>query len=167
MVGGPVADQVVDRWEAVLVGLETDPKSLVGQVDWVTKRRVVDAFRDRHELGHDDLRLAALDLQYHDLRPDRSLFARLGAETLVDPNDVRRATEEPPTDTRAYFRGRCLSRWPDRIVAANWDSMVFDVAGESLRRVPMMDPSRGTEEHVATLLDTCDSVDELIDRLSN
>ena len=165
-VGGPIAEQVVERWEQVLSGLERDPTSLIGQVDWVTKRHLVDGFRDRHALSADDLRLAALDLQYHDLRPGRSLFARMGAEVLVDPGDVRRATSHPPTDTRAYFRGRCLALWPERIVAANWDSMVFDVGGESLRRVPMMEPSRGTEEHVGTLLDTCGSVEELLERLS-
>jgi proteasome accessory factor A len=166
MVGGPVAHEVVRRWEGVLEGLESDPESLAGQVDWVTKRRVVDGVRDRHGLDPSDLKLAAVDLQYHDLRPDRSLFARMGAETLVDPDDVRRATGTPPTDTRAYFRGRCLARWPERIVAANWDSMVFDAGGEALRRVPMMEPSRGTEEHVGTLLDTCETVEELLDRLS-
>ena len=146
--------------------IRDSPDSLAGQVDWITKRRVVDGFRERHGLAHDDLRLAALDLQYHDLRPDRSLFARLGAETLVDPENVRLATAEPPHDTRASFRGRCLARWPDRLVAANWDSMVFDVAGGALRRVPMMEPRRGTAEHVATLLNTCETVDELIKRLA-
>jgi proteasome accessory factor A len=165
-VGGPIAEQVVERWEQVLSGLERDPTSLIGQVDWVTKRHLVDGFRDRHALSADDLRLAALDLQYHDLRPGRSLFACMGAEVLVDPVDVHRATNHPPTDTRAYFRGRCLTLWPERIVAANWDSMVFDVGGEALRRVPMMEPSRGTEEHVGTLLDTCGSVEELLERLS-
>jgi len=166
MVGGSVAHAVVRRWEAVLAGLESDPGSLAGQVDWVTKRRVVEGVRDRHGLGPSDLKLAAVDLQYHDLRPDRSLFARLGAEALVDPADARLATRTPPRDTRAYFRGRCLARWPDQIVAANWDSMVFDVGDNALRRVPMMEPSRGTEEHVGTLLDTCETVEELLDRLS-
>ena len=47
---------------------------------------------------------------------------------------------EPPDDTRAYFRGKCLQRWGDDIVAANWDSLVFDIGGDPLRRVPMMEP---------------------------
>ena len=165
-VGGVVADDVVDRWEQALASLERDPTELVGQVDWITKRHVVEGFKDRHGLAADDLRLAALDLQYHDLRPERSLFARMGAEVLVDPADAARATGYPPTDTRAFFRGRCLALWPDRIVAANWDSMVFDAGGETLRRVPMMEPSRGTQEHVGTLLETCGSIEELLDRLS-
>jgi proteasome accessory factor A len=165
-VGGPVANDVLERWEQVLAGLESDPSELIGQVDWITKRHVVEGFRDRHGLSAGDLRLAALDLQYHDLRPDRSLFARMGAEALVGPEDAMRATGYPPTDTRAFFRGRCLALWPERVVAANWDSMVFDAGGETLRRVPMMEPSRGTQEHVGTLLETCDSIEELLDRLS-
>ena len=38
---------------------------------------------------------------------------------------------EPPTTTRAYFRGKCLQKWPNDIVAANWDSLVFDVGRRS------------------------------------
>jgi proteasome accessory factor A len=164
--GGPVAHDVLDRWDDVLATLEADPESLVGVVDWVTKRHIVDGYRDRHDLAPDDLRLVALDLQYHDLRPGRSLFARVGAETLVDPIDAEEAMTAPPDGTRAYFRGRCLERWPDRIVAANWDSMVFDAGGDSLRRVPMMEPTRGSRAHVATLIEDCDDIAELLDRLS-
>ena len=165
-VGGPVADEVVERWENVLTGLESDPESLVGQLAWITKRRVMDGFRERHGLSTDDLKLAALDLQYHDLRPDRSLFARMGAETLVEVDEARWAMDNPPGDTRAYFRGQGLKRWPDRLVAANWDSIVFDVGGEARRRVPMMEPTRGTVDHVGTLLDTCETVEERLDRLT-
>ena len=60
---------------------------------------------------------------------------------------------EPPTTTRAYFRGRCLAKFPNDVVAANWDSLVFDVGRDPLRRVPMMEPLRGTADHVATLID--------------
>ena len=132
----------------------------------MTKRSLLDGYRERHGLEAEDVRLAAMDLQYHDLRPGRSLFARVGAERVVDLDDVARAVEDPPADTRAYFRGRCLQRWPDRVVAANWDSMLFDTGEDTLRRVPMMDPTRGTSDHVGTLLDECDTVAELLDRLS-
>ena len=39
---------------------------------------------------------------------------------------------DPPTTTRAYFRGRCLQKFPDDVVAANWDSLVFDVGRDPL-----------------------------------
>ena len=166
MVGGAVAGEVVGRWEGVLTALESSPSELFGVLDWVTKRSLLDGYRERHGLEAEDVRLAAMDLQYHDLRPGRSLFARVGAERVVDVDDVARAVEDPPADTRAYFRGRCLQRWPDRVVAANWDSMVFDTGEDSLRRVPMMEPARGTSDHVGTLLDECHTVTELLDRLS-
>ena len=51
----------------------------------------------------------------------------MGLERLSDDDEVERAMTEPPDDTRAYFRGKCLQRWPDDIVAANWDSLVFDI----------------------------------------
>ena len=74
---------------------------------------------------------------------------------------------EPPPDTRAYFRGKCLQRWGDSIVAANWDSLVFDIGGDPLRRVPMMEPMRGTEAHVGRLIDECSTAAELLERLGS
>jgi Pup amidohydrolase len=125
----------------------------------------MDGYRERHGLRWDDARLAAMDLQYHDLRPDKSLAARVGLSRLTSDSEVLTAVSEPPSDTRAYFRGKCLQRWADQIVAANWDSMVFDIGGDPLRRVPMMDPTRGTEGHVGRLMAECASTAELLERL--
>tara|TARA_B100000959_G_scaffold282915_1_gene350470 strand:+ start:4535 stop:6046 length:1512 start_codon:yes stop_codon:yes gene_type:complete len=167
LIGGPVAELVIRRWEAVLASLESRPTDLVGVVDWISKKYLLDGLMERHGLEPGDVRLAALDLQYHDLRPDRSLFRRVGAEVLIAEEEAITAMEQPPIDTRAYFRGRCLQKWPESIVAANWDSMVFDLGGETLRRVPMMEPTRGTDEHVGTLLDECETVADLLHRLSS
>ena len=139
-VGEECGKQVLERWERTLTGLESDPESLAGSVDWVAKKRLLEGFMDRHDCGWDDPRLRALDLQYHDLRPEKSLAARAGLETLVDDEAAKVAITEPPPDTRAYFRGRCLQKYADSIVAANWDSIVFDVGDDPLRRVPMLEP---------------------------
>ena len=72
---------------------------------------------------------------------------------------------EPPTTTRAYFRGRCLQKFPNDVVAANWDSLVFDVGRDPLRRVPMMEPLRGTADHVGKLIDESATASELLERL--
>jgi len=162
-----IGTAVLDRWEQVLHGLETDPMTLARQVDWVAKLQLLEAYRDRHDLEWGDPRLAAVDLQYHDLRPSRSLFGRLDTERMVDQASVDAAVNDPPRDTRAWFRGECLKRWPASVATANWDSLVFDLGSDPLRRVPMMDPLKGTAEHVEALLDSCSTPAELVERLSS
>ncbi|HEY2427445.1 MAG TPA: proteasome accessory factor PafA2 family protein, partial [Acidimicrobiales bacterium] len=73
---------------------------------------------------------------------------------------------EPPVTTRAYFRGKCLQRFASAIAAANWDSMVFDLSPhkETLQRVPMMEPLRGTAAIVDSLFEGVSSPLELFER---
>ena len=164
-VGAEVGADVMSKWEQVLVGLERDPDSVAHWVDWVAKRRIVEGLADRHGLQPGSARLKAVDLQYHDMRPDKCLALRAGLDTLVTVDEAREAMTTPPATTRAYFRGRCLEKFPEDIVAANWDSLVFDVGRDPLRRVPMMEPLRGTADHVGTLIDTSTTARELLDRL--
>ena len=166
-VNDNVGQQVLQRWEAALTALETEPLSLASQVDWVAKYRLLNGYRERHDLEWSDHRLAAMDLQYHDVRPEKSLAARVGLESLVPVSDVERAVTEPPRDTRAYFRGKCLQKWASWVAAANWDSLVFDLGADPLRRVPMMEPLKGTAEFVDRLLEECSSPAELIERLGS
>jgi proteasome accessory factor A len=165
--GAEVGTEILRRWEGVLAGLESDPMSLAHQIDWVAKYRVIEGYRDRHGLSWTDHKLAAMDLQYHDVTPQRSLHARLGMEEILDPDSVIEAITEPPETTRAYFRGKCLQRWSSSIAAANWDSLVFDLGGDPLRRVPMMEPLRGTKAHVEELLSSVSSPAELLERLGS
>jgi proteasome accessory factor A len=166
-VDSDIGRDVIDRWEATLSALEVDPMTLVRQLDWVAKYQLLDAYRERHGLAWDDSKMAAMDLQYHDVRPAKSLFARLDTEHIVDDAAVDDAVTEPPQDTRAYFRGRCLQKWSASIAAANWDSLVFDLGTDPLRRVPMMEPLRGTAAHVDTLLDACTTPAELLAALES
>jgi proteasome accessory factor A len=158
---------VMARWHDVLSGLSSDPVSVASVVDWVAKKRLVDAFAERHGISGFDLRTKALDLQYHDMRLEKSIARRVGLEVMCDVDAVMRAVSEPPVDTRAYFRGRVLERWPESVVAANWDSIVFDVGRDPLRRVPMMEPLRGTRDLVGDLIDSSSDVTELLARLGD
>jgi len=169
--GDDVAGDVLRRWESTLAALERDPSRLDGQLDWVTKLALLDAYVGRDGLDWGDSKLSLLDLQYHDVRPDRSLYERLvragKVERLVQEAAVTTAMTEPPASTRAYFRGRCLSRWPDSVVAANWDSLILDVGTDPLRRIPMMEPLRGTRAHVEPLFEECATPAELVARLAS
>jgi Pup amidohydrolase len=169
--GEALGGLVLDRWEATLADLERDPFLLDGQLDWVTKYRLLSAYVDRDDLRWDDPKLNLLDLQYHDVRPERSLYERLvragKVERLVTEAEVISAMADPPETTRAYFRGTCLRRWPDSVVAANWDSLILDVGSDPLRRIPMMEPTRGTKEHVEQLFAECALPADLVARLAS
>ncbi|MCK9793743.1 proteasome accessory factor PafA2 [Isoptericola sp. 4D.3] len=158
---GPVDDEtndVLDRWRSVLSRLATDPATCAREVEWVAKRRLLEGLRSRDGLAWDHPRLHALDLQWTDVRPERGIYRRLVAsgavERLVDDERVADAVHHAPADTRAWFRGEVMARYADQVSAASWDSVIFDVPGAAaLQRVPMLDPSRGTRQHIGALLD--------------
>ena len=164
-VGEEVGRDILAKWEEVLTGLESDPMTLADQVDWVAKYRLIEGYRDRHGLEWSNTRLNALDLQYHDLRSDRSLSRRVGLQTICNDTEIEAAMSDPPLDTRAYFRGMCLKKFGDEIVSANWDSLVFDTGEKRLRRVPMLEPLRGTEAHVGSVVHSSVSAAELLESL--
>ncbi len=162
---------VLDRWESVLTRLGEDPMLAAQELDWVAKLKVLEGYRARDGLSWTHPRLQLVDLQYSDIRPDKGLYNRLAAGgrmiRLVDEQDVTRAIDYPPDDTRAYFRGRCLRQYPDAVAAASWDSVIFDIPGrESLQRVPTLEPLRGTRAHVGGLLDRCETAAELVAALT-
>jgi hypothetical protein len=162
---------VLDRWEDVLTRLAEEPMQLAGELDWVTKLQLIDGYRSRDGISWNHPRLQLVDLQYADVRSDRGLYNKLVAAgrfgRLLDESDVARAITNPPEDTRAYFRGRCLRQYPEAVAAASWDSVIFDIPGrESLQRVPTLEPLRGTRAHVGDLLDRCATAAELVTALT-
>jgi proteasome accessory factor A len=153
-VGTPEEIEVILlQWREMLDGVRDDPEQVADRVDWVAKKRIVDGFQARYDLGPRDAKLRAIDLQYHDVRREKSLAQRVGLKEIASEDQIRNAVQHAPTSTRAYFRGECVTRFPDSIVSANWDSIVFDVGHGPLQRVPMMDPTRGTRELAGPLFD--------------
>jgi proteasome accessory factor A len=162
---------VLARWESVLDRLERDPMSLARELDWVAKLKLLEQYRQRDGLDWDDAKLQLIDYQYSDIRPEKGLYHRLVAggriERLLGDAAIETAMHEPPTDTRAYFRGRCLEKYADAVAAASWDSVIFDLPGrESLQRVPTIDPLRGSRAHVGQLIDSCDTAEALFAALT-
>jgi proteasome accessory factor A len=139
------------------------------ELDWVAKRRLMEGYRERDGLDWSDPKLRLVDLQYHDVRRDKGLYHRLErtgkVERLSTDAEVDRATMAPPEDTRAYFRGRCIDRFPDAIAAASWDSIIFDTGSEVLARVPMREPLRGTRAHVEEVFERASDPATLIEIL--
>jgi proteasome accessory factor PafA2 len=166
---GPATQDILRRWETVLDKLERDPRLLVRELDWVAKRHLIESYMDRRGCGWGDPRTKLMDLQYHDVRPDRGLFYTLERgdhiERIVEETEIQRAELAPPPGTRAYFRGRCASKFAKALYGASWTSVLFDVGNTTIKKVPLMDPHRGTEALTGGLLDAVDSVDVLIEKL--
>jgi proteasome accessory factor A len=158
---------ILDDWEWTVDALLRDPSELSTSLDWIAKKTLLDGFRKRDGIDFGDSRLDLIDLQYADVDPARGLWARLEQRgrlrRLTTDAQVDRAIVHPPENTRAYFRGECLRRYPEHVTAASWDSVIFDLPGRSaLQRVPTLDPLRGTKEHVHALLENSETAADLI-----
>jgi Pup amidohydrolase len=164
-----VERDVLATWEGILTDLERDPSSTRDRLDWTAKLWLLEEYRDRENLAWNSPKIRLLDLQYHDVDRARGLYHRLvGAgrvKRLFDDAEVEAAVATPPPGTRAYFRGACVSKYGSAIVAANWDSLLFDTGDESLKRVPMMEPLRGRKDLVGGIIDRADTPEELIGAL--
>jgi len=166
-VDDQIGNDVLQRWRNVVASLQTDPLTVANIVDWVAKKRIIEGFAQRHGLQATDPRLKAIDLQYHDMRIEKCLALRAGLDVLCLPQDVMWSMVHPPSSTRAYFRGTVLQRWPSDVVAANWDSVVFDIPNQGLKRIPMPEPLRGTRELVGDLLKSSQNPTDLIAKLGD
>ncbi|ROP36213.1 depupylase/deamidase Dop [Saccharothrix texasensis] len=161
---------VLRVWGEVLDALARDPQECADRLDWVAKLRLLEGYRSRDGLAWGSPRLSLVDLQYSDVRLDKGLYNRLVArgsmKRLVSEEEVRAAILAPPEDTRAYFRGRCLERYPTSVAAASWDSVIFDLGRESLVRIPTLEPLRGTKAHVGALLEASETAEQLVEALT-
>jgi proteasome accessory factor A len=158
---------IIDSWEATINTLRNNPEKLHDRIDWIAKQRLIQAFAQRHQLADGEPRLKAIDLQYHALDARRSIANKAGLMEMVSTEAIRNAVTHPPHDTRAYFRGRVLQKWPNTVVSANWDSMVFDLPNRPLVRIEMNEPLRGTRRLTETLIDSSNTVEELLAQLAS
>ncbi len=164
-VGGDIGADVLRAWKEVLIGLASDLNGLHTRIDWIAKKRLLDSFAERHNLSFFDARTRSLAVQYHDIRDEFSIFNKLEMEELTEASGVEDGVVNPPSETRAYFRGKCLQKWPEQIISANWDSIVFKLDGTTVKRIPVLDPLKGTKKDVEQLIAECDTPAELINAI--
>jgi Pup amidohydrolase len=118
--------EVLQRWQDALDALENDPQELVGTLDWVTKKFLLDrAGRDA-----DWAVRKKIDIRYHELSDEGyfQVLARTGTVgTLLDPVDIERAMRTPPPNTPATTRGQYIREFADADLplTANWKRVVI------------------------------------------
>jgi Pup amidohydrolase len=160
---------VLSRWGNVLDTLEREPRDLASSIDWVAKLVMIESFMDRKGVDWRSSQVQMLDLQYHDIRLEKGLYYLLERqgkmERLTSEEEIKDAITQPPEDTRAYFRGRCLRKYADQVFGVNWDSISFGIGDEPIKRVLMAEPLKGTKAHVEELLANSKDASELVRNL--
>ena len=148
-------------WRQVLDALEQwrhDGSGPAAQmVEWVAKYELCEGLSRRSGTGWDDPRLAALDIQWADLRPGRSVVDKLDAagriHRLVTDAEIQNAADTPPEGTRAAIRGTAIRRHP-QIVGASWTCLLLDVPGApALARLRLPDDVAVGSDETATILE--------------
>ena len=159
--GDPESQYALDLWRQGLVALEQWSRDGSGPaahlVEWVAKYELCEGLRRRSGTGWDDARLAALDIQWADLRPGRSVVDKLDAagriHRLVTETEVERAADAPPKGTRAAIRGSAINRYP-QVVGASWTCLVLDIPGHpELLRLRLPDDVAVGADETATILE--------------
>ena len=155
------AHRALALWRQVLDALEQwrhDGSGPAAQmVEWVAKYELCEGLRRRSGTGWDDPRLAALDIQWADLRPGRSVVDKLDAadriHRLVTDAEIQRAADTPPEGTRAAVRGTAIRRHR-QIVGASWTCLLLDVPGTpALARLRLPDDVVVGPDETATILE--------------
>ena len=86
-------------------------------------------FIESENLNWDDPMLQSLDLEYHNLDPDRGLYRGLeqenGVFSLLTEKEISRAIEFPPEGTRAKIRGDAVSKESEKIKSIHWTGIEF------------------------------------------
>lgn len=135
-------DWVLREWEAILDGLEKDPLTLADRIDWVAKRQIVEEYREEEGLEWSDDALQSVDLEYHNIDPERSLFHALQemgkTRRIISDLDILTAMTDPPQNTRAKGRGKLVEK-----ILSNPKSnfYLFDWNGVAISRNEFIDMS--------------------------
>ncbi|MBX3119044.1 MAG: proteasome accessory factor PafA2 family protein [Fimbriimonadaceae bacterium] len=143
-------DWILNEWAAILDGLEKDPMALADKVDWVAKKKVVEQYMESEGLGWQDDALQSIDLEYHNIDPDQSLFHALQemgqTERMLDDLDIVDAMTDPPQNTRAKGRAKLvrevMARKGRKYYAFDWNGVSVD----QLTYVEMPDPYETYDE---------------------
>ena len=148
--------QALDMWEHCVTTLQRDPLELDREVDWVIKYKLIEAYRDRHQLALADARVALVDLQYHDVNRARGLFYRMQKRGLVEriatDADIATAVEVPPQTTRARLRGEFIRRAKERKRDYTVDWVHLKLNDQAQRTVLCKDPFKAHDERVEKLI---------------
>jgi proteasome accessory factor A len=153
----PQAKHLLREWRDALDALILqEPERLVRKIDWVAKQRLLEHYRERHDLPLSHPRVALLDLAYHDVNRTRGLYyllERAGKmDRAVTEKDIQRAMREPPQTTRAKLRGDFIRHAKQKRRDYTVDWVHLKLNDQAQRTVLCKDPFRSVDERVEQLI---------------
>jgi proteasome accessory factor A len=152
----PIEKQALVMWEHALTQIEKDPLGLDREADWVIKYKLVEAYREKHDLPLNHPRVSLLDLQYHDVNRDRGLFYKMQrrgmVERICDDAEINEAVDTPPQTTRARLRGEFIRKAKERKRDYTVDWVHLKLNDQAQRTVLCKDPFRSHDERVEKLI---------------
>ena len=152
----PQEKQALGMWEHVMTGLERDPFTMDREIDWVTKHNLIEAYRAKHDLALNSAKVSLIDLQYHDISRERSVFYKLQragrVERIVTDGAIHDAMETPPQTTRAKLRGEFIRKAKERKRDYTVDWVHLKLNDQAQRTVLCKDPFLSTAERVERLI---------------
>ena len=137
----PQALDVLKCWNDYLIKLKTDQESLVGRVDWITKRKIMRAVVkkgghvtvDRVMSTADEFKgfknrsaLQKADLKFHELGPagyNQQLVDGGAVESMLNRAELDRASRMPPSVATAAQRCRYIREFAGEIEWITWDEV--------------------------------------------
>ena len=159
----PEGDWVLNQWRLVLDALRHDPEVLIDRIDWVTKKWLLESFMAEEGLDWHDTWIQSLDLEYHNLNPEKGLYFDLRrrgvVRKLLDDELINRAIVTPPQDTRARARSavmRALTGQKARYVI-DWDSIYV----EDEKYLNMDDPFMTYDLEAEAFIQECTGLPEV------
>jgi proteasome accessory factor A len=158
---------LLENWSFVLEALEQNRQSLIGGVDWITKKWLLETLIEAEGLSWDDPWLQSIDLEYHNIDPKRGLFYSVtpGKRIAEWNSNIRRpgATHSPPTNTRALGRGRAVAFFQSRSggipYVINWDSIACDSRDSLVMGDPFQTYNQEVEQFLAKPRPTGDLIE--------
>ena len=162
--------QVIDFWEQAVSGLKNNKEDLADRIDWIAKLALISRYQEKENLDLNDDLIQSLDFKYSEITSDDGIAQVLRRKNFLrrylEASEVDKAISEPPTDTRAWFRGKAISKFSKLIAAASWDSLILDIdKNQPLFRISTTDPLKGTKSLTGEIISQSDTALDLVNSI--
>ncbi len=149
--------ETLETWQRGLDAVRTGDRAWAAlHLDWAIKERLFEQVAQRRGVDLADPAIERLDLAYHDIDPERGVFAALTrrglAPSILSQERIERARTVAPTTTRAHLRGQVVTAAQDNGVDHVVDWTTLRLTRPGAMPVQLLDPFTTESAEVEALL---------------